>query len=225
MTSKSKRNALSAVFVQSVRETGTYSDGGGLNLRVEKSGAKYWFQRVTIDRKAKESGPWWLSNRFAGGSPQSRFDQHQNDQRGSRSAGREARGYRGQEKATDANVLRGIRNRYRNAAADLDERKTRGAVDQHSRNLCVSKNRLKVGHRHHQRGHPGRAYADLDGKTGDGEPGEATHGDGAGLDRSPKATGSTTLPRGQLSRGCRRCLEPSSTIRRCITATYPMPWT
>ena len=56
MTSKSKRNALSAVFVQSVQETGTYSDGGGLNLRVEKSGAKYWFQRVTIDRKRRNMG-------------------------------------------------------------------------------------------------------------------------------------------------------------------------
>ena len=56
MTSKSKRNALSAVFVQSVQETGTYSDGGGLNLRVEKSGAKYWFQRVTIDRKRRNLG-------------------------------------------------------------------------------------------------------------------------------------------------------------------------
>ncbi len=56
MTSKSKRNALSAVFVQSVHETGTYSDGGGLNLRVEKSGAKYWFQRVTIDRKRRNVG-------------------------------------------------------------------------------------------------------------------------------------------------------------------------
>ena len=56
MTSKSKRNALSAVFVKSVQETGTYSDGGGLNLRVEKSGAKYWFQRVTIDRKRRNLG-------------------------------------------------------------------------------------------------------------------------------------------------------------------------
>ena len=56
MTSKSKRNALSAVFVQSVQETGTYSDGGGLNLRVEKSGAKYWFQRVTIDHKRRNLG-------------------------------------------------------------------------------------------------------------------------------------------------------------------------
>ena len=56
MTSKSKRKALSAVFVQSVQETGTYSDGGGLNLRVEGSGAKYWFQRVTIDGKRRNLG-------------------------------------------------------------------------------------------------------------------------------------------------------------------------
>ena len=30
MTSKSKRNALSAVFVETVQETGTYSDGHGV---------------------------------------------------------------------------------------------------------------------------------------------------------------------------------------------------
>ncbi len=56
MTSKSKRNALSAVFVQSVQETGTYSDGGGLNLRVEDSGTKYWFQLVSIDGERRNLG-------------------------------------------------------------------------------------------------------------------------------------------------------------------------
>ena len=56
MTTQRKRNALSAVFVQSVQETGTYADGGGLNLRVEDSGAKFWFQRVTIDGKRRNLG-------------------------------------------------------------------------------------------------------------------------------------------------------------------------
>ena len=56
MTTKRKRNALSAVFVQSVQETGTYADGGGLNLRVEDSGAKFWFQRVTIDGTRRNLG-------------------------------------------------------------------------------------------------------------------------------------------------------------------------
>ena len=56
MTTKRKRNALSAVFVQSVQATGTYADGGGLNLRVEDSGAKFWFQRVTIDGKRRNLG-------------------------------------------------------------------------------------------------------------------------------------------------------------------------
>ena len=56
MTTNRKRNALSAVFVQSVQETGTYADGGGLNLRVEDSGAKFWFQRVTIDGKRRNLG-------------------------------------------------------------------------------------------------------------------------------------------------------------------------
>ena len=57
MTSESKRNALSAVFVQSVEESGTYSDGGDLNRRVEGSGAKYWFKPVTIDEKRRNLGP------------------------------------------------------------------------------------------------------------------------------------------------------------------------
>ncbi len=56
MTSKRKRNALSAVFVQAIQETATYSDGGGLNLRVEDSGTKYWFQRVTIDGRRRNLG-------------------------------------------------------------------------------------------------------------------------------------------------------------------------
>ena len=56
MATKSKRQALSAVFVQSVKEPGTYSDGAGLTLRVEKSGAKQWAQRVTIDGKSRNLG-------------------------------------------------------------------------------------------------------------------------------------------------------------------------
>ena len=35
---------------------GTYSDGGGLNLRVEDSGTKYWFQRVSIDGERRNLG-------------------------------------------------------------------------------------------------------------------------------------------------------------------------
>ena len=56
MTPKRKRNSLSAVFVRSVQKAGTYLDGGGLNLRVEDSGTKYWFQRVTIDGKRRNLG-------------------------------------------------------------------------------------------------------------------------------------------------------------------------
>ena len=56
MTTSSKRQALSAVFVQSVKEPGTYSDGAGLTLRVEKSGSKRWVQRVTIDGKRRNLG-------------------------------------------------------------------------------------------------------------------------------------------------------------------------
>ena len=56
MTTKGKRNAISAVFVQSVQEMGTYSDGGGLNLRVANPGTKYWFQRVSINGERRNLG-------------------------------------------------------------------------------------------------------------------------------------------------------------------------
>ena len=42
-----KSNSLSAAFIRTVNDHGTYSDGNGLALRVDKSG-KRWVQRVTI---------------------------------------------------------------------------------------------------------------------------------------------------------------------------------
>ena len=49
---------LSAVFVRSVKEPGKYHDksGTGLLLRVDKSGAKFWIQRITIHGKRRELG-------------------------------------------------------------------------------------------------------------------------------------------------------------------------
>ena len=44
------------MFVQSVQDKGIYADGGGRNLRVEDSGTKYWFQRITIDGKRRNLG-------------------------------------------------------------------------------------------------------------------------------------------------------------------------
>lgn len=55
-TTKRKRDALSAILVRTVKEVGTYSDGNGLNLRVEKSGSKHWIQRVTIHGKRRNLG-------------------------------------------------------------------------------------------------------------------------------------------------------------------------
>ena len=55
MTTKREPNSLSAVFVRSVQDVETYVDGG-LNLRVEGSGAKYWFQRIAIDGKRRNLG-------------------------------------------------------------------------------------------------------------------------------------------------------------------------
>ena len=55
-TPKRKRDVLSAAFVRTVKETGTYSDGNGLNLRVDATGAKRWFQRVTVNGKRRNLG-------------------------------------------------------------------------------------------------------------------------------------------------------------------------
>ena len=48
--------ALSAVFVRSVKEPGKYFDGHGLILKVDKSGAKRWVQRIVINGKRTEIG-------------------------------------------------------------------------------------------------------------------------------------------------------------------------
>ena len=108
-TTKRRREALSVAFVRTVNEVGTYSDGNGLNLRVEKTGTKRWIQRVT-----------------------------------------------------------------------------RCPMEQHPHHLRVPENWVQAGHRHHHRGYFGGPVADLDGEAGDGEPGEATHGDGAGLGGCPR---------------------------------------
>ena len=55
-TSERKRDVLSAAFVRAVKETGTYSDGNGLNLRVDESGAKRLFRRVTVNGKRRNLG-------------------------------------------------------------------------------------------------------------------------------------------------------------------------
>lgn len=48
--------ALSAVFVRSVKEPGKYFVGHGLILRVDKSGAKRWVQRIVVNGKRTEIG-------------------------------------------------------------------------------------------------------------------------------------------------------------------------
>ena len=45
------RQTLSAALVRTVSKPGMYSDGNGLNLRVERSGTKQWVQRVTVAGK------------------------------------------------------------------------------------------------------------------------------------------------------------------------------
>ena len=48
--------ALSARFVDSVKEPGKYFDGQGLFLRVTKNGSRQWVQRITIRGKRSELG-------------------------------------------------------------------------------------------------------------------------------------------------------------------------
>lgn len=47
---------LSAAFVRTVKEPGFYGDGHGLHLKVDKSGAKRWVQRLVIHGKRRDLG-------------------------------------------------------------------------------------------------------------------------------------------------------------------------
>lgn len=48
--------ALSAAFVRTISEPGKYFDGHGLFLKVDKTGARRWVQRITIRGKRTELG-------------------------------------------------------------------------------------------------------------------------------------------------------------------------
>lgn len=54
--SKRAEKALSAAFVRTVTKPGKYTDGHGLFLKVEQSGAKRWVQRIVIRGKRTEIG-------------------------------------------------------------------------------------------------------------------------------------------------------------------------
>ena len=49
-------NALSAAFVRSVAQAGRYSDGNGLYLQVDPSGARRWVQRLVIRGTSRTLG-------------------------------------------------------------------------------------------------------------------------------------------------------------------------
>ncbi|MCT8330912.1 tyrosine-type recombinase/integrase [Albidovulum sediminis] len=51
-----KDKQLSAAFVRSVTEPGTYIDGNGLMLKVDKSGAKRWVQRLMVSGARVDMG-------------------------------------------------------------------------------------------------------------------------------------------------------------------------
>lgn len=61
MAEQSRRRAdkaLSAALVRTVRAPGKYHDGGGLGLylRVERNGARFWVQRITVRGRRRELG-------------------------------------------------------------------------------------------------------------------------------------------------------------------------
>jgi integrase len=51
-----QQSRLSAAKVRTISEPGQFSDGNGLTLRVEPSGSKRWYQRVTIHGKRRNIG-------------------------------------------------------------------------------------------------------------------------------------------------------------------------
>ena len=54
--SKRAEKALSAAFVRTVKTPGKYTDGHGLFLKVDTSGARRWVQRIVIRGKRTEIG-------------------------------------------------------------------------------------------------------------------------------------------------------------------------
>ena len=53
---KVKHNALTAAKIRTEKTPGTYADGNGLNLLVDASGNKRWFQRITVGGKRRNVG-------------------------------------------------------------------------------------------------------------------------------------------------------------------------
>ena len=48
--------ALTAQFIRNIAEPGKYFDGHGLYLRIDKNGARFWVQRITIRGRRREIG-------------------------------------------------------------------------------------------------------------------------------------------------------------------------
>ena len=53
---KHRDKVLTVALVRSIKESGFYSDGNGLYLKVDKSGAKRWIQRIVINKKRCDLG-------------------------------------------------------------------------------------------------------------------------------------------------------------------------
>jgi integrase len=51
-----KEKRLTAAAVRNLKEPGSYGDGHGLYLKVDKSGARRWFQRIVIHGKRRDIG-------------------------------------------------------------------------------------------------------------------------------------------------------------------------
>jgi hypothetical protein len=49
-------NALTPMLVRKLNEPGFYADGNGLYLKVDKTGAKRWVQRIVINGKRSDLG-------------------------------------------------------------------------------------------------------------------------------------------------------------------------
>ena len=51
-----KRNQLSLLQVKHLTIPGSYTDGGGLMLKVHKSGGRQWLLRLTVNGKRRNMG-------------------------------------------------------------------------------------------------------------------------------------------------------------------------
>src|SRR5512132_3455891 len=147
--------ALSAVGVRAIKEPGRYTDGNGLYLVVDRSGAKRWMLRTVVHGKrcdiglgglrlvslaeARETASTYRKLARDGGDPLA-------------------------ERRQERLIIPTFEQAARSVHAELgcvEEPETRGAMDQHARRVCLSDIRRPPRRSHRYARRAQGAVADL----------------------------------------------------------------